>query len=372
MSEPDQVEPPSSAFSRRRLLQAGGIGAAALGVGGLLASTERKGPLAPRTAADNVIMHTIPKSDVAVPAIGLGTFQTFDVIPQDARRDRLEVLRRFWAAGGRVVDVSPLYGLSEDTIASYAVPANIQNDLFITNKIWSTGAFLWDDSFADASLRSSMQRLSRTVPFDVMQCHSLINVETIVQIMHAWKAEGRIRRLGVTHYDPAYFGPLADWVQTGDLDFVQVRYSMAERRAEDRILPMAADLGVAVMINMPLEKARLHELVGYRPVPDFVADLGIETWAQYFLKWVISHPAVTVALPATANPAHLDDNMRAVLGELPDSAMRTRMLDYVQAIPGFSEVTKRPWYPGKHYPGEVNRAMAEIQSRTSWRPAGNV
>jgi diketogulonate reductase-like aldo/keto reductase len=359
-------------ISRRRLLQAGGITAAAIGVGGVFATAGNENASEPRTVNDSMITKSIPGSNVALPAIGLGTFQTFDALPEDARRVREEVLRRYWAAGGRVVDVSPLYGLSEENIARYAVPAGIQNDMFLTNKIWSTGEYLWDESFADRSLRTSMERLSRTAPIDVMQCHSLVNVETIVPILHSWKAEGRIRRLGVTHHDPAYFGPLAMWVQTGGLDFVQVRYSLAERRAEERILPLAAENGVAVMANMPLEKARLHQLVGDRPLPDFAADLGVRTWAQYFLKWVISHPAVTVALPATSNPDHLDDNMQAGRGDLPDAAMRARMLEHMQTIPGFDQVTRQPWYPGKRYPGEVNRAMAAVQARTSWRPAGTV
>ena len=304
--------------------------------------------------------------------IGLGTFQTFDAIPENARAARVEVLRRFWAAGGRVVDVSPLYGRSEENLARYAVPAGIQSDLFLTNKIWSTGEHLWDDSHADRSLKTSMQRLSRTAPFDVMQCHSLVNVETVVPILHAWKAAGRIRRLGVTHHDPGYFGPLANWVRTGDVDFVQTRYSIAERRAEEQVLPAAADSGVAVMVNMPLEKGRLHQLVGDRPLPDFAADLGIRSWSQYFLKWAISHPAVTVALVATSEPDHLSDNMEAGRGELPDASMRTRMLEQMQTIPGFDRVTRQPWYPGKRYPGVVNRQMAVVQGQSTWRPSGTV
>ncbi|CAN5878682.1 aldo/keto reductase [soil metagenome] len=364
---------PVRGISRRRVLQAGGITAAALGVGGMLAATTDGGEsFQPRNVNDSVATKTTPTGDATLPAIGLGTFQTFDAIPEAARLVCDEVLRRFWAAGGRVVDVSPLYGLAEVNVARHAVAAGIQDDLFLTNKIWSTGEYLWDQSFAERSLTTSMQRLSRSVPFDVMQCHSLVNVENVVPIMHMWKAEGRIRRLGVTHHDPAYFGPLATWVETGDIDFVQVRYSIAERRAEERILPLAADNGVAVMVNMPLEKARLHRLVGDRPVPSFVTELGIETWAQYFLKWVISHPAVTVALPATSDPDHLVDNMAACRGPLPDPRMRVRMLEHMQTIPGFADVTRQPWYPGKQYPGEVNRAMAAIQARTSWRPAGTV
>jgi aryl-alcohol dehydrogenase-like predicted oxidoreductase len=358
-------------LSRRRLLQIGGIGAAAVGVGGVLSTT---GGLfdSPGQTAAGMIAKTIPGSNVALPAVGLGTFQTFDAIPEDARATRDEVLRRFWSSGGRVVDVSPLYGLSEENIARYAVAAGIQDDLFVTNKIWSTGDYLWHESYADRSLRVSMQRLSRTTPFDVVQCHSLVNAETVVPMLHAWKTEGRIDRLGVTHHDPAYFGPLANWVQSGDVDFVQVRYSIAERRAEEVILPLAAGNGVAVMANMPLEKGRLHRLVGSRALPDFAAELGIESWSHYFLKWVIAHPAVTVVLVATSNPDHVDDNMAAGHGPLPDEAMRAKMLEQMRSIPGFMEVTAQPWYPGKRYPGVVNRAMTSIQARTTWRPAGNV
>jgi aryl-alcohol dehydrogenase-like predicted oxidoreductase len=357
------------------VLQIGGVGAAAAAAGGgvfasMWGNVPAQGP--PQPLAGELITRRVPGTDIELPAVGLGTFQTFDAVPDDARETRVEVLRRFWAAGGRVVDVSPLYGLSEENIARYAVPAGIQNDLFVTNKVWSTGEHLWDESHADRSLRNSMQRLSRTAPIDVMQCHSLVNVETIVPILHAWKSEGRVRRIGVTHHDPAYFVPLANWVQTGGVDFVQVRYSIAERSAEDSILPVAADRGVAVMANMPLEKGRLHEFIADRPLPGFVSEMGIRSWSQYFLKWVVSHPAVTVALAATSDPTHLTDNMEACRGPLPDAGMRARMLEHLQEMPGFDRVTDRPWYPGKRYPGVVNRAMTAVQSRTSWRPSGAV
>lgn len=358
--------------TRRQVLQIGGLGAAATVVGGgVLAAVADGGSDQPPAATRGAQTRTnIPGSDIALPAVGLGTFQTFDALPEDARAQRAEVLRRFWDAGGRVVDVSPLYGTSEENIARYAVPAGIQNDLFLTNKIWSTGEHLWDESHALDSLNTSMKRLSRTKPIDVMQCHSLVNVETIVPILHAWKAEGRISRIGVTHHDPAYFVQLAHWVQTGDVDFVQTRYSIAERSAEERIFPVAADRGATVMVNMPLEKGRLHQFVGDRPLPDFVGELGIRSWSQYFLKWVISHPAVAVALPATSVPDHVVDNMAAGRGPMPDTAMRARMLEHMQAIPGFDKVTEQPWYPGKRYPGIVNRDMAAIQARSSWRPGG--
>lgn len=325
-------------------------------------------PAAPPATA-GLISRQVPGSDIYLPAIGLGTFQTFDAIPEEARAIRAEVLRRFWAARGRVIDTSPLYGLAEEIVGRAAVAEGIQDDLYVTNKIWSTGGHLGDASHAETSLNNSMQRLSRTAPIDVMQCHALVNVDMIMPLLHAWKAEGRIHRLGVTHHDPAYFAPMATWIQNGNLDFVQTRYSIAERSAEQHILPLAAEHGVAVTVNMPLEKGRLHHFVGNRPLPDFAADLGIQTWSQYFLKWVIAHPAVTVALPATSNPDHLVDNMAACHGPLPDGDMRARMLTHLQSMQGFDEVTAQPWYPGKQYPGVMNRDLAAIRERSSWRPA---
>ncbi|WP_185975935.1 aldo/keto reductase [Mycolicibacterium sp. 018/SC-01/001] len=371
--------------SRRRVLQIGGLGTATTIVGGgaLLAlgdrapaatrhpvgtaAGDRPLPLQPTQTGD-LITRRVPGADILLPAIGLGTFQTFDAIPADARAIRADVLRRFWAHGGRVVDTSPLYGLAEDIVGQTAATDRIQEQLFVTNKIWSTGGHLGDTSHAETSLTNSMHRLSRTSPIDVMQCHALVNVDMIVPLLHAWKAEGRIRRLGVTHHDPAYFGPMATWIRHGDIDVVQTRYSIAERAAEQTILPLAADHGVAVTVNMPLEKGRLHQFVGDRRLPDFAADLGIRTWSQYFLKWVISHPAVTVALPATSNPDHLIDNMAACRGPLPDVEMRARMLTHLQSMPGFDRVTTQPWYPGKNYPGVMNRDMAAIGARTRWRP----
>ncbi len=181
--------------------------------------------------------------------------------------------------------------------------------------------------------------------------------------MQAWKKEGRIRYLGVTHYELPYFEALAEWVEKGNLDVVQVHYSIATRQAEERIIPAAADRGMAVAINMPLEKARLHKLVEGRPLPDFAKEFGAETWSAFFLKWVISNPAVTVALPATTNPDHLTENVAAMRGRLPDAAMRKRMVSYMETIPGFATLGNMPWYPGKNYLGVIAQGQAAIRSR---------
>jgi diketogulonate reductase-like aldo/keto reductase len=302
----------SNLIDRRTLLQATGAS--------VVAGSVKVAQAAPTTgqtgvATDDLIVRKIPKGEDVLPAIGLGTFITFDLVP-GARRDHLlEVTRRFWAAGGRVIDTSPLYGMAEVNVGQFASVLGINDKMFVSNKVWATGEYLADDRQAEDSLRLSRERLWRD-KIDLMLCHSLVNVDIVVPLMHAWKKEGRIRFLGVTHYELPYFEALAQWVEKGNLDVVQVHYSIATRQAEERIIPAAADRGMAVAINMPLEKARLHKLVEGRPLPDFAKEFGAETWSAFFLKWVISNPAVTVALPATTNPDHLTENVAAMRGLL--------------------------------------------------------
>jgi diketogulonate reductase-like aldo/keto reductase len=343
---------------RRQFMKALGLGIAATAV----ASSNLFGGGADAQTS-GLITKKIPRTGEAVPAIGLGSFLTFDVLPGQPRDHIREVIRRFWEGGGRVIDTSPLYGMAEVNVGDFATALGINDQMFIGNKIWSTGEYLADDSHAARSLEQSRQRLWRET-IDLMQCHSLVNVDVIVPLLRAWKKEGRIRYVGVTHHEPAYFGALAQWVERGDPDVVQVHYSIHTRTAEDRLLRAAADQGTAVLVNMPLEKARLHKVVAGRPLPDFAREWGIETWAQFFLKWVISHPAVTCAIPATANPEHLLENIAAMRGPLPDRDTRVRMVRHMETIPGFNELGEMPWYPEKAYPGVIGRAQRELRSRT--------
>jgi diketogulonate reductase-like aldo/keto reductase len=348
--------------SRRQLIKAGGLGAAASVLPLGAAAT------AQASTAD-VITRTIPGTRERLPAIGLGTFMTFDTLTGRGREKLLEVARRHWQGGGRVFDCSPVYGRAERNLGDFASSLRINDRMFIANKIWSTGEHLWDDSHAAASLKRTVERLSLDDPVDLMQCHSLVNVDAVVPLLHAWKREGRIRYLGVTHHEPAYFDVLASWVERADLDFVQVHYSIHTRQAEQRVIRAAADRGTAVLVNMPLEKARLHKIVEGRPLPGFAAELGIKTWSQFFLKWVISNPAVTCALPATSDPAHVAENVAAMTGPLPDASTRARMVTHMESIPGFDSLAAMPWYPGKSYAGLVSRAQGEIRNRSPWWPS---
>jgi diketogulonate reductase-like aldo/keto reductase len=308
------------------------------------------------------ITRAVPQTGEQLPAIGLGTFMTFDSLPGTRREQLQEVLRRFLAAGGLVIDTSPLYGSAEVSVGDLLSALGKSDLPFIANKLWSTGEFLWDESHAARSLQQSRLRLWRD-RIDLMQCHSLVNADVVIPLLNAWKREGRIRYVGVTHHDPAYFTPLAARIEAGDVDFVQVHYSIQMLAAEERVLPAAADHGVAVFVNMPLEKGRLHKLVQGQALPDFAHELGINTWSQYFLKWVLAHPAVTAVLPSTSQPDHLLDNMAARQGELPDAALRKRMRSHLQSMPGFDALQNMPWYPDKTYQGLVTQGQQAVRAR---------
>ncbi len=345
--------------SRRSALGLLGFGAAAAALMPTLSKTaqaqnqtQNRLPRPTQNQPSQIITKEIPRTKEKLPAIGLGTFMTFDVLSNQPRDHLGQVMRRFWDAGGRLVDTSLLYGMSEVNVGEFARTLGLTNDLFITNKTWATGEYLGDSSQAQRQLEQSLKRLSRD-RIDVMQVHSLVNVDAILPLLKAWKKSGKIRYVGVTHHDPLYFAALEKWIENGDLDFVQLRYSIRQREVEDRILPAAAARGTAVLANMPFEKARLFELVKGQPLPDFASEIGCENWAQFFLKYVISHPALTCAIPATTNPDHVAENMGALRGSLPDNSMRARMVKHMESLPGFDKLLQTPWYPGKTFNGLV-------------------
>ncbi|GGP62319.1 aldo/keto reductase [Saccharothrix coeruleofusca] len=333
-----------TAMSRRAVLQAGAATT-------LAAATGATATAAAQPTGD-LITRRVPRGGEVVPAIGMGTFMTFDKRPGAERGHLREVLDRFWRGGGRVLDTSPMYGLAEVTVGDLAADLGIAGGLFLTGKTWVTGEHLGDDSHARRQFEQSLNRLWRD-RIDLVQVHSLTNVGTVLPVLRAWKREGRIRYFGVSHHEPAYFPIIEQLVRDGDMDFVQVGYSIRNRVAETSLLPAAVDHGTAVLVNTPLEKARLHDLVRDRPLPGFAAEFGARNWAQFFLKYVLAHPAVTCALPATTDPDHMSENLGAMRGPLPDQRTRQRMVRHMEAIPGFADLLDRPWYPGKTFDGVV-------------------
>jgi diketogulonate reductase-like aldo/keto reductase len=285
--------------------------------GGALAFTEGV------AMAQSIIRKPIPRGGETLPVIGLGTWQTFDVgAAQSARAPLKEVLRDFVQLGGSVIDSSPMYGKSESVTGDLAAELGIYQQLFIATKVWTNGR--------DAGIRQmeeSLRRL-RVKKMDLMQIHNLVDYRTHLVTLRKWQEQGRVRYIGVTHYSASAYTELARVLETENLDFVQLNYSMAEREAEQRLLPLAADKRIAVLVNRPFSAGSLFKKVRDKQLPPWAKEMGCATWAQYFLKFIVSHPAVTCAIPATGKPQHLVENMHAGIGPLPDAKTRERMADY--------------------------------------------
>lgn len=300
-------------MTRRELLRT------ALGVGALVLNGV--------SMAESIIRRSIARTGELLPVIGLGTWQTFDVGASESERAPLKkVLSELVRLGGSVVDSSPMYGRSESVVGDLASDLGIHKRLFLATKVWTTGR--------DAGIRQmeeSFRRL-RAERIDLMQVHNLVDWRTHLVTLRRWKEEGRVRYVGVTHYTSSAYDELAPVLQKEDLDFVQVNYSIAEREAERRVLPLAAERRVAVLVNRPFAQAGLFRKVRGKSLPPWANDIGCSTWAQLFLKFVVSHPAVTCAIPGTSKVEHLLDNLRGGMGALPDAAMRERMARVIADI----------------------------------------
>jgi len=271
-------------------------------------------------AEGSLLQRPIPSSGERLPAVGLGTWQTFDVGPGEAARAPLrEVLRRLVELGGRVVDSSPMYGRAETVVGELAGELGIRDELFIATKVWTRGRV---DGVRQ--MERSMARFG-VDSIELMQVHNLVDWRTHLATLRDWKANGRIRHLGVTHYTSAAYDELARIMRSEDIDFVQLNYSIAARRAEQRLLPLAAERGIAVLANRPFAGGSLFRRVKGKRLPQWAAEFDCETWAQFFLKYILAHPALTCAIPGTSDPEHLVDNVRAGYGRLPDAATRRRM-----------------------------------------------
>jgi diketogulonate reductase-like aldo/keto reductase len=267
-----------------------------------------------------MLMRAIPSSGEKIPAIGLGTWQAFDIgASAGDRAPRREVLQRFLAAGGRVVDSSPMYGRSERVVGDLAAELGIVDQLWIATKVWISGR---DEGIAQ--MERSLNLL-RKAPLDLMQVHNLLDWRTHLATMRAWKDAGRLRYVGITHYTSSGYDQLERVLRSEPVDFVQLNYSLEEREAEQRLLPLAQDRGVAVLVNRPFAAGGSFRSVRNRPLPAEASELGCTSWAELFLKWILGHPAVTCVIPATSSPEHLADNMRGGVGPLPDASTRTRL-----------------------------------------------
>ena len=295
-------------------------------LGLMAAAAALSGPAGAR-AAPAMLTRRIPSDGELLPAVGLGTWQTFDVGASPAERAPLrEVLSRFVALGGRVVDSSPMYGEAEAVVGDLASELGLHPSLFVATKVWTQGR-----EAGVAQMERSRQRL-RVARLDLLQVHNLVDWQTHVRTLRDWKAAGRVRYVGVTHYTASAYGELERIMRSEPLDFVQLNYSLGEREAENRLLPLASERGIAVLVNRPYAEGALFRRVKGRALPPWAAELDCQSWGQFFLKWILAHPAVTCVIPATSKPEHLIDNMGAGTGVLPDPAARARMAAHFAAL----------------------------------------
>ena len=276
--------------------------------------------------AQSLHVKNIPSTGEALPVIGVGTWQTFDVgADSPARAALLEVLKLMTQAGRGVVDSSPMYGSSESVAGDLMAGHGLHDKLFVATKVWTNGR--------DAGIRqmeTSFKRL-RVERMDLMQVHNLADVETHTRTLRDWKDKKRVRYIGITHYTASAYAEVERLLKTRQYDFLQINYSLGERESQNRVLPLARDLKVAVIANRPFAEGALFRRTKGKPLPPWAAELGIASWAQYFLKWIVSHPAVTCAIPGTGNPKHMQDNLGAGVGKLPNAAQRKRMAEFFDA-----------------------------------------
>jgi diketogulonate reductase-like aldo/keto reductase len=296
-------------------------------MGGATASTLFTSGMKAAKDSGGMLFREIPSTGEKLPAVGLGTFGSFDVGTSPNERQPLrEVLRQFVGLGGKVIDTSPMYGKAEGVIGDLTNELRLRDQVFLATKVWTTGR-----KEGVASMERSLGRL-RATRLDLMQVHNLVDLETQLATARDWKEQGRVRYIGVTHYVESALPELEKVLQREKLDFIQINYSIAEREAEERVLPLARDRGVAVLINRPFAQGDLFSRLRSKPLPSWAKEFDCSSWAQFLLKWILANESVTCAIPATSNPRHLQDNMAGGVGRLPDQKTRSRMVELVRSF----------------------------------------
>ncbi len=298
-------------MNRRDLLKSLAAAGAGAATGALLMGSD-EGPAR--------ITRPIPKGGELIPVIGLGTSRVFDVGSSESERAAVKaVLDALVESGGRVVDTAPMYGRAEGVVGELVATEGLRSRLFLASKVRTTGH---DAGLAQVETSLKLVGAGR---MDLMQVHNLVDVKTQLATLRQLKEAGRIRYVGVSHWNASGHAELEQTLRDEALDFVQLNYSIVEREAEARLLPLAIERRVAVLVNRPFARGDLFDRVKGKPLPDWAASFDAASWGQFFLKFVVSHPAVTCAIPATAKVEHLRDNMAAGFGRLPDQATRERM-----------------------------------------------
>lgn len=266
----------------------------------------------------------IPSTNETIPIIGLGTWQTFDVGTAPSQREPLkEVLQILVDHGGSVVDSSPMYGRSQRVVGDLTTELNIKSKIWEATKVWTSG-----ENNGIRQMNESMS-LMKANPMDLMQIHNLLDWKTHIKTLRKWKEEGKIRYLGITHYHSGAYDEVERVMKTEPLDFVQINYSLAERESARRILPLAKDKGIAVIANRPYAGGSLFRKTKNQSLPEWAQEFDAHSWGQLFLKFVLSHPAMTCAIPGTARAEHMKDNVQAGFGKIPTETHQRKMIDLI-------------------------------------------
>jgi len=294
-------------------------------------------PLGRPRASEGLLRRPIPKTGEMISAVGMGTWLTFDVGEEVvARTRRLQVLRRFFTAGGGMIDSSPMYGRAERLLGELLPQVDHAGKLFAATKVWTAFSRIGPTQMAESLRlwgvgRDGRVRGAEPRRFDLMQVHNLLNWADHLRTLRAWRDEGRFRYIGVTTSHGRKHDEMAQILRREPIDFMQITLNLVDRSALP-LIELAAERGVAVIINRPFDGGLMFNRVGRQPLPSVARDVGCENWAQVFLKWILSHPAVTCAIPATTNPAHMDENMAALRGPLPDAAQRRPIAEAFEAL----------------------------------------
>ena len=268
-----------------------------------------------------MLRRAIPSTGERLPVIGVGTWRAFDVGSSQRQRSALtEVLDTLFQAGGALIDSSPMYGAAEGVVGDLLAGMGAHDKAFLATKVWTSGERAGIEQMARSASRMETERI------DLMQIHNLVDWRTHLATLRAWKAEGRVRYIGITHYTPSAHDELEAVMRAETLDFVQLDYALDDRAAERRLLPLAAERGIAVLVNRPLGSGSLIGKLAGRKLPAWAAEIGCESWAEILLKFILAQPAVTCVIPATSQPAHMREIVRAGSGPLPDAALVKRMV----------------------------------------------
>lgn len=276
--------------------------------------------------APQILRRSIPSTGEALPSIGLGTWKTFNVgRSAKERMPQHNVLQNLLAHGGAAVDTSPMYGQSEAVIGDLAAENNFSNELFIATKVWTTG-----QQEGIAQMNNSFSLLKRDV-IDLMQVHNLVDWNTHYKTLRKWKEEGKIKYIGITHYVNSAHEEMEQIIKSVPMDFIQINYSITARNIENRLLRVAEERNVAVMINQPYNGGSIFRLNQGKKVPTWAAEFDCSTWPEFYLKYILADPAVTCIIPGTSNPIHMTENMMAGVGRLPNETQRKKMTQYVES-----------------------------------------